>query len=159
MAVKQRFPRRAAVVACNGGCRAEACDYGCVGCRICESVCRFEAVTLNDFGVAEVDASRCMACGLCVRECPRQIISIHSAENPIVVKCSNRDAAKDARKACAVSCLGCGICQKVCPAGAARVEENLSHIDEELCLSCGQCAVKCPHGAIYDLRGVLTPER
>lgn len=160
MAVKKRFPYRAALVACNGGCRATAeCQYGCVGCELCVNVCQFGAISLNAYGVAEVDEARCVACGKCVRECPRELIHMYDCANPVVVKCSNRDAGKDARRFCEVSCIGCGLCQKVCPAGAIRVEESLSRIDEALCLSCGQCAVKCPRHAIYDLRGVLTPVR
>lgn len=114
MAVKKRFPYQAAFVACNGGCRATAdCQYGCVGCELCVNVCRFEAIALNDYGVAEVNEDKCIACGKCVRECPRELIRIHECANPVVVKCSNKDPGKDARKMCEVSCIGCGICQKL----------------------------------------------
>ena len=75
MAVKKRFPYKAAFVACNGGCRATAeCQYGCVGCELCVNVCKFEAIALNEYGVAEVDEDKCIACGKCVRECPRELI-------------------------------------------------------------------------------------
>ena len=133
MAIKKRFPYKAAFVACNGGCRATAdCQYGCVGCELCVNACKFEAIALNDYGVAEVNEDRCIACGKCVRECPRELIRIHECANPVVVKCSNRDPGKDARKMCEVSCIGCGICQKLCPAGAITVQDNLSHIDESV---------------------------
>ena len=140
MAVKKRFPYKAALVACNGGCRATAdCEYGCVACGLCVGVCKFDAIEINSFGVAQVNEGKCIACGACVRECPRELIHIHECANPIVVKCSNKDLGK-----------------KACPAGAITVTENLSHIEESICLSCGQCAVKCPRGAIVDLRGILT---
>lgn len=156
MAVKKRFPYRAALVACSGGCRATAaCRYGCVACGLCVAACRFDAIRINDNEVAEVDEAKCVACGACVRECPRELIHIHDCANPIVVKCSNRDPGKDARTQCEVSCIGCGLCEKVCPSGAAKVSDNLSHIDESLCLSCGACAVKCPRHSIRDLRGIF----
>ena len=106
MAIKKRFPYKAAFVACNGGCRATAdCQYGCVGCELCVNACKFEAIALNDYGVAEVNEDKCIACGKCVRECPRELIRIHECANPVVVKCSNRDPGKDARKMCEVSCI------------------------------------------------------
>ena len=114
MAIKKRFPYKAAFVACNGGCRATAdCQYGCVGCELCVNACKFEAIALNDYGVAEVNEDKCIACGKCVRECPRELIRIHECANPVVVKCSNRDPGKDARKMCEVSCIGCGISNSI----------------------------------------------
>lgn len=157
MAVKKRFPYRAALVACSGGCRATAqCQYGCVACGICVGACRFDAIEINSLGVAEVNEEKCIACGACVRECPREVIHIHACANPIVVKCANHDLGKDARKYCSVSCIACGACARVCPAGAIEVTDNLAVIDESVCLSCGQCAVKCPRGVLRDLRGILT---
>ncbi|MFR4069101.1 MAG: 4Fe-4S binding protein [Oscillospiraceae bacterium] len=94
--------------------------------------------------MAEVNEDKCIACGKCVRECPRELIRIHECANPVVVKCSNWIPARMQGKMCEVSCIGCGICQKLCPAGAITVQDNLSHIDESLCLSCGQCAVNAP---------------
>ena len=59
MAVKKRFPYRAALVACNGGCRAvkgeKGCTDGCIGCGDCVQACKFGAIFLNEYGVAEVE--------------------------------------------------------------------------------------------------------
>jgi ferredoxin len=166
MAVTKKFPYRAAVVACNGGCRASQeapkCEYGCLGDGACVAVCKFGAISINEIGIAEVDEEKCIACGRCVKECPRGIIHLHDCANPIFVKCSNHDKGVDtatghgARKVCTVSCIGCGLCEKICTAGAIKVVNNCASIDESLCLSCGMCAVKCPRHAIVDLRGILT---
>ena len=58
MAVKKKFPYKAALVACNGGCRTAkedtGCKNGCIGCGACVSKCKFGAISLNEYGVAEV---------------------------------------------------------------------------------------------------------
>ena len=155
MAVK-RPGKKAAYVACNGGCRATAdCQYGCVGCGVCVSVCPFEAIEINVLGVAEVIEDKCLGCGRCVRECPRGVIRLHERLNPILVRCANENTGKEARAMCSVSCIGCGVCERACPSGAIRVENNLARLDDSLCLSCGQCLVKCPRGVITDQRGIL----
>jgi len=162
MTVKKRFPYRAAFVACNGGCRQNKenpCSFGCTGCGSCMQVCKFGAVALNEYGTAQVDEEKCMACGLCVKSCPQHIIRIHECANYIAVKCSNHDKGADARKKCEVSCIGCGLCEKNCTAGAIAVHDNCAVIEEDICLSCGLCAVNCPHHAIYDLRGIFTEAR
>ena len=58
--------KKVAYAACSGGCRATAdCIYGCVGCGVCVSVCPFEAIEINDLGVAEVNGEKCLGCGKC----------------------------------------------------------------------------------------------
>ena len=59
--------------------------------------------------VAVVDKTRCVACGVCTKKCPRQAISIYRGCHGQV------DALR---------CVGCGLCGKVCPAGCIRGEER-----------------------------------
>ena len=69
--------KKTAYAACSGGCRATAdCRYGCVACGVCVSVCPFEAIAINDLGVAEVDPAKCVGCGKCTKVCPADVISI-----------------------------------------------------------------------------------
>ena len=76
MAVKKKFPYRAAVVACNGGCRSAegeaGCADGCIGCKACVDKCKFGAISINEYGVAEVDEEKCIHCGKCKEHCPTQ---------------------------------------------------------------------------------------
>ena len=161
MIVKKKFPPKVACVHCNGGCRAkqspegyDLCSYGCTGCGACIDTCHFGAISLNSYGVAEVDESKCVGCGACYLVCPQRVIHLRLEDNPIVVLCSNKDAR--CKDACEVSCIGCGLCEKTCPAGAIKVSENRAFIFSDKCLSCGACAMVCPRNVIHDKRGILT---
>ena len=54
------------------------------------------------------DTSRCVACGVCALQCPRNAIDIYKG-------CY---AQIDTTK-----CVGCGICESACPAGSIMVKE------------------------------------
>ncbi len=161
MIVRKKFPQKVACVHCNGGIRAkqseegyDLCAYGCTGCGTCIDTCKFGAISLNCFGVAEVDETKCVGCGACYLACPQRVIHLRVEDNPIVVLCSNKDAR--CKHVCDVSCIGCGLCEKVCPAGAIKVSENRAFIFSDKCLSCGACAMVCPRNVIHDKRGILT---
>ncbi len=57
---------------------------------------------------ASIDIKRCVACGVCALQCPREAIDIYEGCYAVV----------DAEK-----CVGCGICEKACPAGVIHVCE------------------------------------
>ena len=59
------------------------------------------------------DIQRCVACGVCALQCPREAIDIYKGCHAVV----------DTEK-----CVGCGICERACPAGLIRLEEVQSGI-------------------------------
>ena len=59
--------------------------------------------------LASVDKNVCVACGVCVKSCPKGAISVFRG-------CF---AAVDA-----AGCVGCGLCAKACPAGCIDVKER-----------------------------------
>ena len=115
MKVRKKFPSKVACVHCNGGCRAnqspegyDLCLYGCTGCGACMEVCRFGAISLNSYGVAEVDESRCIGC-LCERTCPAGAIVV--SENRAFIY--------------ADKCLSCGMCAMACPRNVIHDKRGL----------------------------------
>ena len=59
--------------------------------------------------VAEVDRSRCVACGACAKECPRGAVAVRrgcfAAVEPL-------------------QCVGCGKCAKICPANCITLRDR-----------------------------------
>ena len=59
--------------------------------------------------IAVIDQTVCVACGVCMKACPREAVSIYRGCYAVV----------DGKK-----CVGCGLCAKVCPAGCISTAER-----------------------------------
>ena len=57
---------------------------------------------------ANPDRDICVACGVCVLQCPRKAINVYKGCYAVV----------ELEK-----CVGCGICAKACPANAIAINE------------------------------------
>lgn len=87
------------------------CDYDC---HRCSEVCPSGAIRKlslaqkqkTQIGLAEIDESKCIKCGLCVMKCPREAISKEDGGFPLV----NSDM-----------CIGCGACHSACPVKAISI--------------------------------------
>jgi len=119
------------------------CGYGCTGFGSCVKVCQFDAIHVID-GIAVVDKEKCTSCGLCIKECPNNLIELVPYETGHFVRCNSKDKGKDVKAACSIGCIGCMMCVKACEFDAVKVENNLARIDYSKCTNCGKCAVKCP---------------
>ena len=51
----------------------QACSVGCIGCGLCVKECPFDAITVEN-NVAHIDQEKCKGCGLCAKKCPKKII-------------------------------------------------------------------------------------
>jgi RnfABCDGE-type electron transport complex B subunit len=131
------------------------CAYGCFGYGDCVTACKFDAVYIDKkTGLPVISEENCVACGACVKACPRNIIEMRKKgpkSRRIYVSCSSCDKGAIAKKACAVACIACGKCAKVCPHEAITIQNNLAYIDFKKCKLCRKCVDECPTHAIVEL--------
>ena len=100
----------------------------------------------------KVNQDKCVACGACVKACPRKIIELRKKgknNRRVFVSCMNTEKGAEAKKNCTSACIGCGKCAKACPFEAITVTNNLAYIDFNKCKSCRKCVAECPTGAIH----------
>lgn len=131
------------------------CPYGCLGLGDCVISCKFDAIYIDDnTGLPIVSNEKCVACGACVKACPRSIIELRNKgkkDRRIFVSCINQEKGAPAKKNCEVACIGCGKCVKACDYEAIILKNNLAYIDYEKCKLCRKCVEECPTGAIIEL--------
>lgn len=120
-----------------------ACSRACLGFGDCVSVCEYNAITMVN-GVASIDKRKCVACGLCVKNCPNHLITILPSKLTTFVGCSSTDTGAKTGKVCKAGCIGCKKCESTCKFDAIHVTENLAAIDSEKCRNCGMCIKVCP---------------
>lgn len=130
------------------------CQFGCLGLGDCVVSCDFDAIHMNpETGLPEVN-DKCVACGACVKACPRGIIELRKKgkkDRRIFVSCINKEKGGPAKKNCSVACIGCSKCFQVCPYEAITMANNLAYIDFEKCKLCRKCVEVCPTNAIHEL--------
>lgn len=49
------------------------CSVGCIGCKMCERACEFDAVHVNN-NLAKIDYEKCTQCNACAQKCPTKAI-------------------------------------------------------------------------------------
>ena len=134
--------------AANLLCKGEkACPYGCAALGDCVAACKYDAISVKD-GVAVVDCSKCVGCGMCAAACPKKLITLVYAGDYAHVVCRNADKGAETRAVCSTGCIGCSKCVKTCENGAITLLDNHAQIDIEKCVGCGKCVSACPVGAI-----------
>lgn len=85
----------------KGAAVTKVCSVGCIGCGLCEKICKFDAIHVVD-GLAIIDYDKCTNCKMCTKVCPRNTIEpIPTAEEKEKFKAMQKAQAEKAKAAAA----------------------------------------------------------
>ena len=56
--------------------KAQVIQSACVACGCCVKVCPRDAITIDRGSCAVVDRAACVGCGKCAKECPASVIEM-----------------------------------------------------------------------------------
>ena len=91
---------RAAIMLFNG---SKVCEIGCMTLGTCVNACPFDALSIGEDGLPEVNESLCTGCGTCEAICPKGIIRLTSQTRRIQHIYTQDECTSP--------------CQRTCPAG------------------------------------------
>lgn len=57
----------------KGAAVMKVCSNGCIGCKMCEKTCKFDAIHVEG-NVAKIDYDKCKSCKMCAKACPKGCI-------------------------------------------------------------------------------------
>lgn len=152
-------------------CRAAAllyggsklCPIGCLGLGTCVKVCEFDAVVMGEGRLPVFDPDRCVACGACVRACPKHIIGLTSATDRIVDEYTVDECTAPCQRACPTHI---DITAYLRAVREGRFEDGLRIIKERcpLPLVCGRicpapCELECRRGRADEAVGINPVKR
>ncbi len=128
----------------------KSCIFGCVGLGHCASVCPFGAIRMGENRLPIIDEKKCTGCGVCVKECPKNVLILIPRTKLVYLACVSTDKGKAVKDVCSVGCFACNICIKACPYGALNMTNNLPVMDFSKCIDCGICVHRCPTSSYVD---------
>ncbi|MFT7035516.1 MAG: electron transport complex protein RnfB [Cyclobacteriaceae bacterium] len=130
----------------SGG--GKGCFWGCLGHGDCESVCDFDAITMNEHSLPVVDEDKCSAFGDCVEVCPKDLFTLQPVSHQLWVACKNLEQGDDILEDCEVGCTACGKCAMDAPNELISMTDNLPLIDYSKIHQTQTPIQRCPTGAI-----------
>lgn len=61
------------------------CEYACLGFGTCDRNCPFNAITMSEINLPEINYDKCTGCGTCAKVCPRNVMRIVSESAKILL--------------------------------------------------------------------------
>ena len=134
------------------------CPYACLGLNDCVEVCPVDAIfTDPEKKIVVVNREKCTGCGLCVAECPMNLIELVPADTKIALLCNYQPLKSiPGRERCDYACTHCRKCFKACEDEAIEWDKAkaVPQIIQDKCTLCGKCIEACESHTLADFTKV-----
>ena len=129
---------RAAMLLFNG---SKVCEIGCLTLGTCVNACPFDALSIGENGLPEVNKNLCTGCGTCEQICPKGIIRLTSQSRRIQHIYTDDECTAPCQRTCPA---GIDIPEYITQINAGNYIEAVRVIKEAnpFPLTCGRV---CPH--------------
>ena len=121
-----------------------ACPDGCLGYGSCVAACPFDAITMTEDRLPQIDPAKCTACGICVKACPRGVIELLPMDCDVFLGCASQGKGRAVKDVCSKACIACRLCVKNTESGAITMDGNLPVIDYDKGRDFDAAIEKCP---------------
>ena len=64
--------------------------------------------------IAVVDTDKCVACGACIKACPKKVLDMQPVTLPVRLLCRAAEEGYLVSDNCKIGCIGCELCEKAC---------------------------------------------
>ena len=130
------------------GSGVKGCKHGCLGLGTCARSCPFNAIEINEAGLAIVHPDLCVGCGKCVDACPKNLVKLVPENVKVHVFCNSPEKGPAKKKVCSVSCIGCRKCAKNAEEKQIIMNGFLAQVNYELppppeLVEAAGCPTKC----------------
>jgi len=134
------------------------CPYACLGLGDCAKVCPVDAIfTDQEKKIVVVNREKCTGCGLCVAECPLNLVELVPADTKISFLCNYQPLKSiPGRERCEYACIHCRKCFKACEDEAIEWDKAkaVPQIIQDKCTLCGKCIEACEQHTLADFTKV-----
>jgi electron transport complex protein RnfB len=116
------------------------CNFACIGYGDCQAACPFHAIHMVD-NMPVIDPEECTGCGVCVNNCPKQVLQLIPKTAVSYVPCNSRDSGKAVTNVCQAGCIHCMACTRKAKEAVSMVNDRIEIDHDKLDEESAQAAV------------------
>lgn len=110
----------------------KVCSVGCIGCKMCEKTCKFDAIHVEG-NIAKIDYNKCKNCKMCAKACPKNCIEpIPTEEEKMKFKEMQAKQAAAAKEKAAAAATPAAVAGAAAAEGVSKFADAASEVIDKV---------------------------